>query len=179
MPNLAEDTAFIGTNSEPFCFILPPSATHAYSYLDLMDYATRIARSNTRKPKTTKCLEKIRQEIRQLALTANKEDWDGEGATKLSAKTRDIALKLVDSWPSYVLENDIDIDVTPFGSIDFGWVLERNVMLNILVLSSGEIAFAYSIGDKGDSGKELWKGVLSTRVSEILDIVFNQQQSDG
>lgn len=184
MPSLIANTGLAGNNLEPRHYSLQP-ATHSQSFMDVIGYyithteRSRAKRGRTTKPLQTKPLQKITQHIQQLALTANKDDWDGEGASKLSTKTRGMALGLVDSLPSYVLENDIDIDVTPFGSIDFGWVLERNVMMNILVLSSGEIAFAYSIGGKAGSGKELWKGVLSPCISEIFNKVFNRQRLDG
>ena len=47
-----------------------------------------------------------------------------------------IVCQLVALFPPDVLSDDLDIDETPFGSIDFGWVLERDVMLNIIVLPS-------------------------------------------
>lgn len=124
-------------------------------------------------------LQDARREIEKLAQTAHEENWDGEGASKLSTETIKIALKLVDTFPPDALGDDLDIDATPFGSIDFGWVLERDVMLNILVLSSEEIGFAYSVHGEMRDGKELWKGTLPTPVSEAFDRVFNQERWDG
>ena len=119
------------------------------------------------------------REIKQLAQTAGEDNWDGEGANKLSMETIEVALKLVATFPSDVLGDDLDIDATPFGSIDFGWVLERDVMMNVIVLPSGEIGFAYSVHGERDDGKELWKGTLPNRISEAFDRVFYREGLDG
>ena len=121
----------------------------------------------------------VRQEIQDLAQIACEENWDGEGANRLAAETIELALELVDTFPSDALGDDLDIDVTPFGSIDFGWVLERDVMMNVLVLPSGEIGFAYSVHGERDDGKESWDGTLPFLISEAFDKVFNQERSDG
>ena len=113
------------------------------------------------------------QKIEMLAQTAGKDNWDGEGAIKVSLETIEVARKLVAVFPSGVLGDDLDIDATPFGSIDFGWLLERDVMMNILVLPSREIGFSYSVhGDRND-GKELWRGTMPHSISEAIDKVFN------
>ena len=121
-----------------------------------------------------------RQEIKKLAQTAHQDNWDGEGANKVSKETIEVALKLVAAFPSSgVLGDDLDIDATPFGSIDFGWVLERGVMMNIIVLPSREIGFAYSIHGERDDGKVLWEGTLPRRISQAFDRVFNLKGSNG
>ncbi len=127
----------------------------------------------------TELLQDARQEIQKLAQIAHEENWDGEGASKLATETIDLALNLVDTFPSDALGDDLDIDATPFGSIDFGWVLEGDVMMNILVLPSGEIGFAYSVHGEGREGKELWRGTLPSLLSEAFDRVFRQERSDG
>ena len=115
------------------------------------------------------------QKIEKLAQTAGEDNWDGEGAIKVSSETIEIARKLVAAFPSGVLGGDLDIDVTPFGSIDFGWVLERDVMMNIIVLPSGEIGFAYSVRGARGGGEEPWEGTTIPRsVSEAFDKVFNR-----
>ena len=115
------------------------------------------------------------QKIEMLAQTAGKENWDGEGAIKVSPETIEIARKFVATFPPNVLSEDLDIDATPFGSIDFGWVLERDVMMNIIVLPSGEIGFAYSVHGTRGGGKEQWEGTtIPLSVSEAFDKVFNR-----
>ena len=114
------------------------------------------------------------QQIKQLAQTAGRDNWDGEGAIKVSPETVKVACELVATFPHNVLGGDMDIDATPFGSIDFGWVLERDVMMNIIVLPSSEIGFAYSAhGDRND-GKEPWDGTIPHPISEAFDKVFNR-----
>ena len=102
----------------------------------------------------------------------------GEGEGKVSLQTIEISCRLAATFPPYVvLSGDLDIDVTPFGSIDFGWVLKRDVMMNIIVIPSGEIGFSYSVhGDRG-SGNEPWEGTLPRRISQAFDKVFNRKQS--
>ena len=124
-------------------------------------------------------LESAKQEITNLAKIGQQENWDGEGASKISTETIEIALKLLEEFPIYVLGEDLDIDATPFGSIDFGWVLERGVMMNVMVLPSKEIAFAYSVHGERDDGKRRWNGTLPPDISEVLDRVFHHERSDG
>ena len=128
---------------------------------------------------TEKHLESAKQEITNLAEIGQQENWDGEGASKISTETIEIARKLLEVFPTYVLVEDLDIDATPFGSIDFGWVLERGVMMNAMVLPSKEIAFAYSVHGKRDDGKLQWDGTLPPDLSEVFDKVFHYERSDG
>ena len=115
------------------------------------------------------------QKIEKLAQTAGEDNWDGEGAIKVSSETIEVARKLVAAFPSSVLGDDLDIDATPFGSIDFGWVLERDVMINIIVLPSGEIGFAYSVHGARGGGEEPWEGsTIPSNVLEAFDKVFNR-----
>ena len=120
-----------------------------------------------------------KREIEQLAETASEDNWDGEGGCKVSSDTITIALGLVDLIPSGVLGDDLEIDATPFGSIDFEWVLDRDAMLNVIVMSSGEIGFAYSVHGERKNGKELWKGLLPRSISEAFERVFNRKGLDG
>ena len=117
--------------------------------------------------------EDTMQTIEMLAQTAGKDNWDGEGAIKVSPETIEIARKFVATFPHNVPSEDLDIDATPFGSIDFGWLLEGGVMMNILVLPSREIGFSYLVhGDRND-GKEPWRGTMPRSISEAIDKVFN------
>ena len=169
------------TNSEsayyPITVTLGSSASlidPSFSMIIAYDYTSAQER---RAP--TELLQNARQEIQQLAQIAHEENWDGEGASRLATETIELALKLVDTFPSDALGDDLDIDATPFGSIDFGWVLERDVMMNVLVLSSGEIGFAHSVHGERRDGKKLWEGTLPSPISEAFDRVFNQERSDG
>ena len=128
---------------------------------------------------TTKLRQDAAREIEELSQTVHQEKWDGEGATKLSAQTSKIALELVAMFPHHVLGDYLDIDATPFGSIDFGWVLDRDVMMNVIVLPSGEIGFAYSVHGERKDGKVLWEGTLPGCISEAFGRVFNREESDG
>ena len=134
-------------------------------YLAAIDYITTQA--------TTPRKDTIRK-IEELAQTAGEDNWDGEGAIKVSWETIEVARKLVTTFPQNVLRENLDIDVTPLGSIDFGWVLERDVMMNIIVLPSGEIGFAYSVHGARGGGKEPWEGTTIRSVSEAFDKVFNR-----
>ena len=122
-----------------------------------------------------KLQENTIQKIAKLAQTAGEDNWDEEGAIKVSPETIEVACKLVATFPQNVLREDLDIDATPLGSIDFGWVLERDVMMNIIVLQSREIGFAYSVhGDRG-GGQESWEGTtIPHSLSEAFDKVFNR-----
>ena len=134
-------------------------------YLAAIDYPTTQA---------TTPLKDTMQKIEKLAQTAGEDNWDGEGAIKVSWETIEVARKLFTTFPNNVLSENLDIDATPLGSIDFGWVLERDVMMNIIVLPSGEIGFAYSVHGARGGGKEPWEGTAIRSVSEAFDKVFNR-----
>ena len=143
------------TNSEsayyPITVTLGSSASlidPSFSMIIAYDYTSAQERRAS-----TELLQNARQEIQQLAQIAHEENWDGEGASRLATETIELALKLVDTFPSDALGDDLDIDATPFGSIDFGWVLERDVMMNVLVLSSGENRIC-PLGSWREKGRE-------------------------
>ena len=127
----------------------------------------------------TKRVANAKLRIEELAEAAREDNWDGEGASKLSASTKKVALRLVELISHDVVSDDLEIDATPFGSIDFEWVLDRDVMLNVIALSSGEIGYAYSVHGEQKSGKELWQGILPKAISEVFDKVFDRKGLDG
>ena len=128
-------------------------------------------------------LSHTRHEVEMLAQTAGHANWDNEGADKVTAETISLALDLVAAFPYSehpdILGDDLDIEATPFGSIDFGWALERDARMNVIVLASGEIGFAYSVHGERDNGKEPWTGKLPYRVWEAFDKVFNRTGLGG
>lgn len=128
-------------------------------------------------------LSHTRHEVEMLAQTAGHANWDDEGADEVTAETISLALALVAAFPYSehpdILGDDLDIEATPFGSIDFGWALERDVRMNVIALVSGEIGFAYSVHGERDNGKEPWTGKLPYRVWEAFDKVFNRTGLGG
>ena len=125
-------------------------------------------------------LQNATDQIEKLAQTAGFDDWDGEGSDKITKETISLALTLIHTFPysDYpdILGDDLDISATPFGSVDFGWALERFVRMNVMALSSGETAFAYSVYGRRDSGKEPWTGNLPHRILEAFDVVFGRTE---
>ena len=125
-------------------------------------------------------LQRAMGEIEKLSQTAGYDDWDGEGSDRVTEETVSLALKLIAVFPysehPEILGEELDIDATPFGSIDFGWALERDVRMNVMALSSGEIAFAYSVYGCRESGKEPWMGNLPYDLLKAFDSVFNRTE---
>lgn len=93
-----------------------------------------------------------------MRVKASKEGWDGEGAAALEDDTVKAALELVDAFPDY-MENP-DVDVAPHGEIDFDWTIGKDAMLTVSVLSSSEIGFSALFHDATASGSEPWSGTL-------------------
>lgn len=128
-------------------------------------------------------LQHAKAKIEKLAETAGYDNWDGEGSDKITGETISLALRLIQTFPysdhPNILGDDLDIDATPFGSIDFGWALERAVRMNVMALSSGEVAFAYSVYGRRDSGKESWTGNLPYSILEAFDSVFGRTEMGG
>ena len=105
--------------------------------------------------------EALKREVFSLLEKAGEKGWDGEGAAKLEVETVGIAQGLIDLFPDdAVLSEFLDVDVTPQGEVDFGWVVDRNVMLIVSVLPSRDIAFAGSFHNATLNGCEPWQGVL-------------------
>ena len=158
-------------------------------YYFFVDPSSRLRLSNTwssdsyvPEPERIKIVERLaaaRREITRVAGAASEDNWDGEGANKVSSTTRDIARRFVELIPSDIVGNGLEIDATPLGSIDFEWMLDRDVMLNVIVLSSGEIGFAYSVHGERENGREFWRGTLPDPVSEAFYKVFNRKGLDG
>lgn len=100
----------------------------------------------------------LKEEIRSLLGKASKEGWDGEGAAALDDDTVKVALELVDTFPSDT--KNPDVDVTPYGEIDFDWMIDNDAMLTVSVLSSRTIGFSGLFHDAKVSGSEPWNGTL-------------------
>ena len=98
-----------------------------------------------------------------MRVKASKEGWDGEGAAALEDDTVKAALELVDAFPDY-MENP-DVDVAPHGEIDFDWTIGKDAMLTVSVLSSSEIGFSALFHDATASGREPWGGTLPPLVN--------------
>ena len=124
-------------------------------------------------------LQYAKHQVQNLSQTAGHDNWDDEGADKVATETVSVALELLATFPYSehpdILGEDLDIEATPFGSIDFGWALEQDVRMNVIALSSGEIGFAYSVHGERDNGKVPWEGQLPHFVWEVFDRVFNRE----
>ncbi len=103
----------------------------------------------------------LREEVSSLLRKAGKEDWDGEGAARLEDETVAMAQELIDRFPDdAVLSEFLDVDVTSQGEVDFDWVVDRNTMLTVSVLSSRGIVFSGLFHGAKVSGCEPWQKVL-------------------
>ena len=112
------------------------------------------------------------QDIERLAVNCRNDNWDGEGADRVSPETVKNALEVVGQLREKALLSDLYIDATPRGSISFEWVPAEQVMLDVLILPSGEIAYSYLIrGDEG-SGRDQWQGTIPKSIVEAVDKVF-------
>lgn len=105
----------------------------------------------------------LKEAIRSLLGKASKEGWDGDGAAALEDDTVKVALDLVDTFPNYT--KNPDVDVTPYGEIDFDWMIDNDTMLTVSVLSSRAIGFSGLFHDAKISGSEPWNGTLPQFVS--------------
>ncbi len=112
--------------------------------------------------------------VEEISEDCAMDDWDGEGADRVPSESVVIARNLVANLPPHALTTGLDIDATPFGSIDFEWVLETEAMLNILILPSGELGFAYSVREDVGEGKVRWEGSIPTPIAAALNRVFEQ-----
>lgn len=117
----------------------------------------------------------LKEEILSLLGKALKEGWDGEGAAAVENDTVKVALELVDAFPSYA-ENP-DVDVTPYGEIDFDWMIDNDTMLTVSVLSSRAIGFSGLFHDAKVSGSEPWNGTLPQFVSCCFERFKLQENS--
>ena len=119
-------------------------------------------------------IELVKENIKRVAMNAREDNWDGDGADGVSEETEYMALKLVDLLPSYTICHELEVDATPFGSIDFEWVLDDRLILNILVMHSRRIGYAYSVHGDRNNREEGWEGEgLPAFVSDAIDKVFH------
>ena len=115
------------------------------------------------------------QDIGRLAVDCRNDNWDGEGADRVSPETVRIARSFAEQLPAKALHEDLHVDATPRGSICFEWVPRDYVMLDIGILSTGEIGYAYLIHEDEGSGKEQWKGALPESVLNAINRVFESE----
>ncbi len=112
--------------------------------------------------------QRILQEVNQLKRNCEEDNWDGEGADRVTLKTVKTARSFIKQLPEEALDEDLYVGATPFGSIEFEWTPRDRVMLDIGILSSGEIGFAYWMqGEKGQ-GSEPWTKKIP---ESILDLI--------
>ena len=98
----------------------------------------------------------LKREVHGLLEDTGTEDWDGEGA--LAPETVAIAQKLIDEFPPLV--GKPDVNATPYGEVDFDWVIDRDVMLTVSAGPAKKIAFAGLFHGARLNGREPWKGTL-------------------
>ena len=107
---------------------------------------------------------------------ASEEGWDGEGADALKNDTVKTALELADTFPGDIEDSDVDVTPpSPHGEIDFDWVVDRDTMLTVNVLSSKEIGFSGFFHDAKVSGSEPWDGSLP----QLVNCCFERLKSSG
>ena len=121
--------------------------------------------------------ESLKQEVSDLLESARTKDWDGEGAFPLSPETATTAQRLIDTFPAYV--EIPDVAATPHGEVDFDWVVDKDLMLTISVVATGQIAFAARLGDARPNGREAWTDVLPPCIQSCLDQLHRRQGRRG
>ena len=117
--------------------------------------------------------EKIKTEVYDLLKEAGTDNWDGEGALGLDARTVTVAQQLVDKLPSYIPKPDVT--ATPHGEVDFDWVIDSDLMLTVSVGPSNEIAFAGLFHGARLNGREPWMGMLPQFVHCCLERLHDSQ----
>lgn len=109
----------------------------------------------------------LKREVHGLLEDAGTEDWDDEGVLALAPETVAVAQKLIDEFPPHVSRPDVN--ATPYGEVDFDWVIDRDVMLTISVGPSKEIAFAGLFHGARLNGCESWEGMLPQFVNYCFE----------
>ena len=99
-----------------------------------------------------------------------------------------VAHEVVDLIPENCLVDDLDVDITPFGSIDFGWCLDKGVYLNILVENRSRnkvspndshpqiISYAWMNRGECGTGQREWDGRLPKNLLHVMNWMMGNLQ---
>ncbi len=107
-------------------------------------------------------------EIERLEHDCRERNWDGEDADPVSSETLEIARSFLDQLSDKAISEDLFLEASPFGDIEFEWVPHDDVMLTIIILTSGEIGVSYWISDDRDTNRELWEGTIPDSASDAI-----------
>ena len=112
-------------------------------------------------------------EIERLENDCRESNWDGEDADPVSSETLEIARSFVDQLSDKAISEDLFLEASPYGDIEFEWVPHDDVMLTIIILTSGEIGVSYWISDDRDFKREPWEGTIPGFASDAIGKMLN------
>ena len=102
----------------------------------------------------------LKKEIKEVARSASRSDWDGEDALPVHPNTVSIAIELASLFPN--VKQLPEVSASPHGEIDFDWAVRGDIMLTISVCRppKHDIVFVATIGEAEVRGREPWKNTL-------------------
>ena len=112
-------------------------------------------------------------EIERLEHDCRESNWDGEDADPVSSETLEIARSFVDQLSDRAISEDLFLEASPYGDIEFEWVPHDDVMLTIIILTSGEIGVSYWISDDRGTSREPWEGTIPDSASDAIRRMLN------
>ncbi|MGD1029646.1 MAG: hypothetical protein ABSA05_00760 [Opitutaceae bacterium] len=110
-------------------------------------------------------------ELAKLATKATNDNWDGEGGSKISPESLDLAFKLIRSMPRDWLAPDFDLDSD--GNVSLDWYGGPSRRLSVGVGKNGKLSYAWMLPNKRGKVEQNYgvaqsEGLFPETVIEVL-----------
>lgn len=89
--------------------------------------------------------ERLQEDFSEIETGRAKDNWDGEGASRISKKTLTQAQRFIGFFPAYLPLPEVAAE--PDGHISFDWFIDSNFLLSISIDSKGNLYYAGRFGE--------------------------------
>lgn len=117
--------------------------------------------------------DELHKQVDDWAGKCSEEDWDGEHAMPVKPYTVNEAHILVDLLPEeFLLDDELDVDITPWGTYDFQWLDDKFSCFSILVPGDNKLSYAYlmrGILETTKSGQCPFGERIPQEIKEVMD----------
>lgn len=112
-------------------------------------------------------------ELQELSISADRENWDNLGSSPLDHETYQIAKRFILSLPSSVPPPELTVDRD--GEVAFDWIGKKGQLMSASLRKDGRLAFAYQISTRNRfSGVEDFNDSIPKGVIEGVKKIFTR-----
>lgn len=149
-----------------------PSSAVSMEATALRERASLIERDYERSVALFDNKARLLESLRELVEDCFEDDWDGYGASAVSAASVANAESFIRALPDRIKMPDLSID--PDGDISFDWIPDRTKTLTLSVNGSNRLAYAWIDGiDRGHAAAKFVNGTIPARVLAEIESITN------